>query len=153
MRQITSRKEAAGHLTILLRQEGPSEVDAGRSCVGGYPGPGPTGVLVPDSGPVGTRVSIVIDCLSGFEDQITHPAYGAFLIRDFGKHAACELIAGGPFQIKLVGRGRAAGWFTVGSQGACFQSGGKTRLVTPGVYGVGVGCHVCELATFRVTGS
>jgi hypothetical protein len=110
-------------------------------------------VVVPNHGPVGTRVTLVVDCLLTplSRTLVTEPAYGVFLIRDFGGPPGCELIAGGPFHLRLVGHGRAAGWFTVGGGGQCFQSGGKARAVTPGTYGVGVGCHSCELTTFVVT--
>jgi hypothetical protein len=96
---------------------------------------------------------MVVDCLIARFDrsEVTEPGYGVFLLRDFGTPLACELIAGGPYRLKLVGRNRAAGWFTVASRGGCFQSGGATRAVTPGRYYVGLGCHACFVATFRVT--
>jgi hypothetical protein len=150
--QIAKAERSTHQLTVSLRKAHEQTRQA-QSCVGGYPGVAPQGVVVPDHGPVGTRVSIVIDCLRGFESEITHPAYGMFLIRDFGGPGGCELIAGGPYRVRLVGHGRAAGWFTVNDQGGCFQSQGKTRSVSPGTYGIGVGCHVCEVATFTVTRS
>jgi hypothetical protein len=114
---------------------------------------GPEAVLLPDHGPVGTRVRMVVDCLVGRLERsaVTEPAYGVFLLRDFGTPLACELIAAGPYRLKLVDRNRAAGWFTVASRGGCFQSDGATRAVTPGSYHVGLGCHACFVATFQVT--
>jgi hypothetical protein len=116
-------------------------------------GGGPAAVLIPDHGPVGTRVTISVGCLVGrFQrSEVTKPAYGVFLMRDFGGPLGCELIAGGPYRVRLVGRTRAAGWFTVGRRGGCFQSDGATRDVTPGRYVVGMGCHACVVASFRVT--
>jgi hypothetical protein len=28
---------------------------------------------------------------------------------------------------------------------------GNTRLIGPGIWEVGLGCHVCQIATFQVT--
>jgi hypothetical protein len=114
---------------------------------------GPFAVLTPKRGPVGTRVRMVVHCVIGrFErSELTHPAYGVFLLRDFGTPTTCELIAGGKYRLQLVGRNRAVGWFTVARRGGCFQSGGAMRHVSPGRYLVGLGCHACEVSTFKVT--
>jgi hypothetical protein len=116
-------------------------------------GGGPVAVLTPDHGPVGTRVSMSVGCVAGrfARSEVTAPAYGVFLMRDFSGPLGCELIAGGRYRLHLVGRTRAAGWFTVGRRGGCFQSDGATRAVTPGRYVVGMGCHACVVASFRVT--
>lgn len=113
----------------------------------------PFAEVTPKNGPVGTRVKMVVHCLIGrFErDEVTHPAYGVFLMRDFGTPLSCELIAGGKYGLRLAGNGRAVGWFTVAPRGGCFQSGGAVRKVTPGRYVVGLGCHACVVSTFRVT--
>ncbi|MDX6520493.1 MAG: hypothetical protein QOJ31_847 [Gaiellales bacterium] len=147
--QLATAERRSNQLTAALHQA-QEQTQHAQSCAGGF---APHGVVVPDHGPVGTRVSLVIDCLRGFEDAITQPAYGVFLIRDFGMPGGCELIAGGPSRIRLLEHGRAAGWFTVSRHGGCFQSQGETRSVSPGTYGIGVGCHACEVATFTVTRS
>jgi hypothetical protein len=112
-------------------------------------------VLVPSSGPVGTPVSIVLDCMrAGLAQAIRHPAYGLFMMRDFGSPLGCELISGSPSNfIHLAAGRRAAGRLVVAPSGGCFQSNGQSHRVTPGVYLVGVGCHVCIVGTFVVTRS
>ena len=149
--QIAATQRHSQRVTAALHKAR-EQVLHTQSCGGGLPGTVPHGVVVPDHGPVGTRVSIVIDCLRGFQDEITQPAW-VFLIRDFGGTLGCELMAGGPSRMRLLGQGRAAGWFTVSARGGCFQSQGKTRSVVPGTYGIGVGCHACEIANFTVTRS
>ena len=118
---------------------------AGRGSVYG----GPHLTLVPDSGPPGTRVTVVGDC---FKARRWNHGYSIFLIRGFMHPRSCEIVAGaGPFALRVGRAGRARGFFTVPSEGDCFQEG-YGRRVTPGVYGVGVGCHACIQARFRVTG-
>lgn len=156
VRQVSSVQRTAGQLTSeLLHVKRTMKTE--QSCAHSMDGPGPHAVLVPDHGPVGTRVSIVLDCLkpdftAAIRGAITYGGYGVFLIRDFAPAGSCELLAGGAYHLRLVGHGRAAGWFTVSRQGDCFQSS-RTRLVTPGLYGVGVSCHACEVTTFVVTRS
>jgi hypothetical protein len=116
--------------------------------------------LFPKSGPVGTRVRFVGDC---FVHEMTDSskdvrgAYGIFLIRQLGdEHPSgeCEQIVGaGPSDIRIK-NGRAEGFFTVQSEGTCFQQRGDPYPVVPGKYSVGMGCHACATnARFRVTGA
>jgi hypothetical protein len=108
-------------------------------------------VLMPTEGPVGTRVVFVGDCFAGpyWAEDVLHGAYGMFLLRDL---AGCEQIVGAePFEIRRAPGGRVRGSFTVGSEGGCFQSDGPPRAVVPGAYRLGLGCHACLVATFRIT--
>lgn len=106
--------------------------------------------LVPNHGPVGTRVALVGDC---FLSKRWDSGYGLFLIRQFVEPRECELIAGGDHELKIEKTGRARGFFIVPATGSCFQHD-YGRGVTPGVYQLGVGCHACTgRATFRVTAS
>ena len=111
------------------------------------PGTGPVGVrLVPGHGPVGTRVRITGRCFLRHWDS----GYGIFLLREFTKPRECEIIAGGAFRFHVDRARVARGWFTVAPDGACFQHRYR-RQVTPGLYQLGVGCHACAVAGFRVT--
>jgi hypothetical protein len=67
-----------------------------------------------------------------------------------GSAEGCELIAGGPFSLRIGASGVLDVDFTVPSRGNCFQmqTGGWVR---PGTYAIGIGCHACEVAYFRVT--
>src|SRR5918996_671331 len=104
--------------------------------------------LFPEAGPVGTRVRFVGDC---FVHEMTDSskdvrgAYGIFLSRQLGAmhpSGECEQIVGGaPFDIRIK-NGRAEGFFTVQSEGSCFQQRGGHPVV-PGKYSVGIGCHAC----------
>ena len=117
--------------------------------------------LFPASGPVGTRVRFVGDCFvvqgSSASPKDIRSAYGIFLIRQLGdEHPSgeCEQIVGaGPSDIRIK-NGRAEGFFTVQSEGTCFQQRGDPYPVVPGKYSVGMGCHACATnARFRVTGA
>lgn len=111
------------------------------------PGIGPVGVrIVPEHGPVGTRVRISGRCFPRHWDS----GYGIFLLRQFTKPRDCEIIAGGAFRFHVDRAHVARGWFTVAPDGACFQHRYRRR-VTPGRYQLGVGCHACTVARFRVT--
>ena len=111
---------------------------------------GPQVVVVPDRGPPGTRITIVGDCFKG---RRWNAGYGIFLIRGFAGPRACEIIASArPFALRVAPDGRARGFFTVPSTGDCFQEG-YGRRVTAGVYLLGIGCHACGTARFRVTDS
>lgn len=64
-----------------------------------------------------------------------------------------QLVGAGPFDIRIK-NGRAEGFFTVQSEGNCFQQGGGPYPVVPGKYTVGIGCHACTTnSRFRVTGT
>ena len=125
------------------------EVQVRQTCAGrGSEYGGPHLVLVPDQGPPGTRVTVVGDCFKG---RRWNHGYGIFLIRGFTRPRSCEIIAGAsPFRLRVDATGRARGFFTVPSRGGCFQED-YGRRVTPGVYQVGLGCHACGTARFRVT--
>lgn len=126
------------------------QVRVRQTCAGrGSAYDGPHLTLVPYGGPPGTRVTVVGDCFKG---RRWNDGYGLFLIRGFSHPRPCEVIGfARPFALRVERSGRARGFFTVPSEGACFQEG-YGRRVTPGVYGVGVGCHACIQARFRVTG-
>ncbi len=118
-----------------------------QTCAGSRtPYGGPHLSLVPRAGPPGMRVTIVGDC---FRSRHWNHGYGLFLIRVFRSPRSCEIIAGGPFSLK-VDKSGASGFFTVPSSGSCFQEE-YGRRVTPGLYRLGVGCHACTTARFRVT--
>jgi hypothetical protein len=111
------------------------------------PGSGPVRVrIVPGHGPVGMRVRITGRCFARHWDS----GYGIFLLREFTKPRECEIIAGGAFRFRVDRDHSARGWFKVASDGACFQHRYRRR-VTPGLYELGVGCHACLVAHFRVT--
>jgi hypothetical protein len=139
---------AAGLCSLVLsgRALGGLLADAAESdsC---SPGTGPVDVrVVPRHGPVGTRVRVSGRCFRRRWDA----GYGIFLLRQFTKPLECELIAGGAFRFR-VNRARVGrGWFKVAHDGACFQHRYRRR-VTPGPYRVGLGCHACLVARFRVT--
>lgn len=126
------------------------------------PAPGPFGLgsnitVRPDHGPVGTRVHLAGGGFTGASWQEvarTHGgAYGVFLDVDPGTAGGCELLAGGPFTLRISPSGVLAADFTVPAQGSCFQTHPtKVEPVRPGRYAIGVGCHVCLVAYFRVTG-
>lgn len=114
--------------------------------------------LFPASGPVGTRVRFVGDCLvDRFNDteKEIRAGSGIFLIRQLAEtpgYEECEQIVDvSPFDIKIR-NGRAEGHFTVGSEGSCFQQAERRLSVVPGVYELGIACRAClTSARFRVT--
>jgi hypothetical protein len=111
---------------------------------------GPHLWLFPDRGPPGTRVMIVGDCFKGSFAHDPTAGYGIFLLHRFMKPRECELIGPAvPFRLDLH-RGRAQGFFTVPFRGLCFQHRYGRRLA-PEMYELGVGCHACGIARFRVT--
>ncbi len=112
----------------------------------------PTVTVTPDHGPVGTRVHLEGD---GFTDPYwqevgrTHGGgYGVFLIGS--APGGCELIAGGDFTIRIGADGHLTAEVTVSGTGNCFQMD-RTAQVRPGRYAIGIGCHACEVAEFRIT--
>ena len=116
----------------------------------GFDTGGPHLWLFPDRGPPGTRVMFVGDCFKGSFARNPTAGYGIFLLHRFVKPRECELIGPAvPFRLDLH-RGRAEGFFTVPFQGICFQHRYGRRL-TPEMYELGVGCHACSIARFRVT--
>lgn len=125
-----------------------------RNCVSrSNPGGGPIVTVVPNHGPVGTRVEMAGYCFRGSRWQRKHPAsgYGVSLVRVIKLNGfKCELIAGGRKQIDVKRDGRMRGYFVVARDGACFQSR-RTARVTPGSYDIIIGCHACTAGSFRVT--
>ena len=109
--------------------------------------------MEPDHGPVGTRVNFVGDCFVRWASTRRGAlgGYGIFLMRDFSSpHNSCEqIVSTAPYDLH-VHNGRGRGYFTIGSEGGCFQTT-RSRRVVPGPYRVGIGCHACEVTRFRVT--
>jgi hypothetical protein len=125
-----------------------------RNCVSrSNPDGGPVAALIPNHGPVGTRVEMVGHCFVGAQWQRKYPAsgYGVSVLREINLDGFdCELIAGGRKEITITRDGRMRGYFIVPDDGGCFQSK-RTALVTPGSYRLIIGCHTCAVADFRVT--
>jgi hypothetical protein len=140
--------DTRGHEQELMRKVRQRQT-CGKKGFGGFGGPHLW--LFPDRGPPGTRVMVVGDCFKGPFATDPTAGYGVFLLRRFTKPKECELIGPAvPFRLDLH-RGRAEGFFTVPFRGVCFQHR-YGRPVTPEMYEVGVGCHSCAIARFRVTG-
>jgi hypothetical protein len=140
--ESAKRREAELHKKVRQRQ----------TCAKkGFRGTGgPHLWLFPDRGPPGTRVMVVGDCFKGSFAHNPTEGYGVFLLHQFFRPRECELIgSAAPFRLDLH-RGRAEGSFTVPFQGACFQHR-YGRRVTPAMYILGIGCHACSVARFRVT--
>jgi hypothetical protein len=74
--------------------------------------------------------------------------YGVFLIGDGGH--GCELITRGDFSLHLANDGHLVADLIVPSEGTCFQ-GDEQRELRAGTYAIGIGCHACQVAEFRVT--
>lgn len=113
----------------------------------------PPVAVSPDHGPIGSRVSLVGDDFvrSEWRDVVRANAgggYGVFLIKDLPD--GCELIAGARFDLQVDASGHLTSDLTVPERGQCFQTE-RTERVRPGAYRVGIGCHACEVATFKVT--
>jgi hypothetical protein len=125
-----------------------------RNCVSkSNPDGGPIVTLIPNHGPVGTRVEMVGYCFRGSKWQRKHPAspHGVSLIREVKLDGSkCELIAGGRKQIDVKRDGRMRGYFVVAGEGDCFQSS-RSATVTPGSYKLTIGCRACFVSEFRVT--
>jgi hypothetical protein len=102
---------------------------------------------------VGSHVHLEADGLTdGYWKQVGRTdggAYGVFLIRSDGA-TGCELIAGGRFSLDISPSGSLVADFVVPDTGDCFQSQAQ-QPVEPGRYAIGIGCHACEIAYFRVT--
>lgn len=119
---------------------------------GGY---GPRLTFDPPKAPPGTRVRFEGDCFVGFfaDKKTLTTGYGIFLIHpalEWGEAPDCELIAGTRPNRLTITAGRGNGFFTVPEEGGCFQSS-RVRPVRPGRYDLGMGCHACYVAPFRVT--
>jgi hypothetical protein len=125
-----------------------------RNCVSrSNPDGGPVVTLIPNHGPVGTRVEMAGYCFRGSRWQKQHPAapYGVALVHTIRLDGSkCELIASDREQIDVKGDGRMRGNFVVAPQGDCWRSS-RTATVTPGSYDVTIGCRACSVADFRVT--
>lgn len=110
-------------------------------------------VLTPASGPVGTRIRIAG---TGFDDPFwrsgLNGGYGISLQRMLAMEGvgACDLVAGFETGATIDSAGRLTAELIIPPEGGCFQTD-RTAEVVPGVYGVIVGCHTCQLGTFRVT--
>lgn len=106
--------------------------------------------LRPDHGPVGTQVRISGRC---FRRRWRREAFGLFLLKEFQRPRECELIIGGDkLQLSVGADRRGTGVFYVGRSGQCTQRDYQRRA-TPGVYFVGIYCHACHFAQFRITRS
>jgi hypothetical protein len=102
----------------------------------------------PNHGPVGTRVHISGRC---FRRHWRREAYGLFLMKGFRHPRECELMIGAErLQLTVDADRRGHGVFDVGRSGRCFQRA-YGRRATPGVYSVGIYCHACSFARFRIT--
>jgi hypothetical protein len=157
---LTHAESRIGRLEAALRRTSDENerlresVDRRQTCASRRSGSagGPHVWLLPDHGPVGTRVRFVGDCFLNVSAQDVLGAYGIFLLHQFLRPRECEIIAApSRFALRIGNRGRAGGFFTVPSRGACFQHL-YGRRVTPALYSVGIGCHACTVAAFRVTG-
>ena len=112
---------------------------------------GPHVWLFPTQGPPGTQVRIVGGCFLGSFWRHWRSGYGMFLLRQFIEPRECELIAGVLDPVLRIRRGWAEGAFTVpAGRGSCFQHLYERRI-TPAIYSLGLGCHACNIARFRVT--
>jgi hypothetical protein len=113
---------------------------------------GPHVWLSPDQGPIGTHVAITGYCFVGQDWSQWRGAYGMFLLHQFIEPRECELIIGvGDPVLRISRSGRAEGSFTVpGGEGGCFQQRYEWRI-TPASYSLGIQCHACLVADFRVT--
>jgi hypothetical protein len=119
--------------------------------------------LTPNRGTVGTEVVLRGHVPSAdialWSAQWRHPAYFA-LVGELPNSPlpggeACEIVAAvGDGRIHLDSKtGRVTGSFRVLSEGACFQTDVDGVSLQPGVYGLSIGCHACQVGTFTVTGS
>jgi hypothetical protein len=133
-----------------------SHGDCGSGAPTPSPATGPYGLpavtVSPDHGPVGTRVHVEGDGFTGASWRdvgATGGGYGVFLLTDEGD---CELLAVSDPALKISRNGHLIAEVTVPAQGECFQSG-RSQAVRPGDYRIGIGCHACEVADFRVTRS
>jgi hypothetical protein len=113
---------------------------------------GPLVWIFPSQGPIGTHVTITGYCFLGQYWRQWRGGYGMFLLHQFLEPRECELIIGVSDPVLRINRsGQAEGSFTVpGGTGGCFQHGYERRI-TPTDYSLGIACHACSVATFRVT--
>lgn len=107
---------------------------------------GPQLRVVPQQGPIGTRVRLAGQC---FGDSY-YDGDGVFLLRQFFEPRECEIMAFAKHRLRFGKSGSLRGHFTVPGNGACSQHD-YSRRVTPSRYFVGIGCHSCLHARFRVT--
>lgn len=129
-----------------------------QDCTAPYYDSWPHLTLIPNHGPVGTRVILVGDCFLGrFWHDIG--GYSVSLLGELNEEGqvagpgdthSCELIAFGDDVDWRVNNGRGFGHFTVPASGGCFQSEREAEVV-PGSYDVIVGCHTCTVGRFTVT--
>lgn len=146
-------EESRKHLNTLRR-----ELRDRQDCAAPYYESRPHLTLIPDHGPVGTRVTLVGDCflgklwkhLGGYSVSLLGELNNEGQVAGPGEALSCELITFGDDVDWRVRNGRGFGHFTVPAGGGCFQSDQEAAVV-PGTYRVIVGCHACTLARFSVT--
>jgi hypothetical protein len=74
-----------------------------------------------------------------------------FFVKDFRHPRECELIVGAEgLRLTVDAHRHGHGTFNVGRSGRCSQQT-YGRPATPGVYSVGIYCHACSFARFRIT--
>ena len=107
--------------------------------------------LRPDHGPVGTRVQVSGPAPSW---AVPDDIYALDLERTLDPPGDCDAIAATSHRFSVDANGNLTGWFIVPATASCFQQlpPGSSRTVGPGTWDVGLGCHSCQIATFRVTG-
>lgn len=125
-----------------------------RRCVTrSNPDGGPIVSLLPDRGPVGTKVEMVGFC---FVDRPKRQGKRAsetkaWLTRDMDVDGFdCELIAPPPAAVRISRDGRMRGHLIVPSSGRCFKKGTVNGL-EPGRYRLAIGCRTCSVSDFQVT--
>ena len=114
--------------------------------------------VTPASGPVGTRIHVEGDGFIGPQWQNLPSVsggggYGLFLTTSLNSGGTyCDFIAGMESTLEVRSDGHLVADFTVPSDGGCFQTE-RRDPVTPRQYAIGLGCHVCQVGTFTVTGA
>jgi hypothetical protein len=114
--------------------------------------------LVPERGPVGTKVDLrgrIVSHQQLWRSQFNHPAYFT-LIRDLHPRVRCELLASLPKATVSINpsNNRVHGSFIVGERGDCFQPQANDPdryRVLPGRYGLTIGAHTTTVGHFMVT--
>ena len=134
--------------SLALAAPAPARVAEPAQAGGCGAGVLPEARLTPRSGPVGTRIRIAGRC---FDPALNREIpYGVFLLRQFMHPRECELISAGRQRFRVDEDGNGRGYLVVARRGHCFQQD-YGRRVTPGRYSLGIGCHACQVASFRVT--